>query len=219
MKVSNKILNKKNSRKGFTLIELMVSIAILSILSLFIGDFFISISRIYLSSLSARSAEQNLRVAIENVSRYIKQSREVISVGAGGNDSLSLKMKDDKGDLYAIIFVRQCQADTYNRDFLACGGSPRRIGLLNMEIQKQDNMGNVISTTGPQSLTSGTLNVEKFQITSSPGIPIILNVSLEARIDETSGALGSRTQSFERGAGGQGLVKLETSASLKGQYY
>lgn len=196
---------------GFTLIELTVAMTIFAILTLFVIDFYTNITRVYLGSLSARSAQQNLRVAMETFSRYLKQGRQIEKIEFDENgiayDEIILKTKDDNDVVHTIRFFKQCEGDPYSRDDFSCGGVSRRIGIIRIDT----DYGSPQSTLQP--LTSTNLNITEFKIEPSPGIPLVLNITLKAQIEEAQG------KGWERGAGGLGEIEMKTAIAMKGQYY
>ena len=68
------IKSLKNKNKGFTILELMVAMTIFSLLVLFVADLYIEMTRFYVGSLSNRSAQQNVKIAMETITRYSKQA-------------------------------------------------------------------------------------------------------------------------------------------------
>lgn len=195
---------KEQAYRGFTLIELLVAVSILIILTIFIAGFFVDVSKIYLGSLSSRSAQQNTRIALETISRYAKQART--ASWDNSNKSLGLTIKDDTGSSYNVTIRRIIVQDTYGRTDPITGAVLTQ-GQLVMTI----NPGGINN----KLLTSENLNISDFLVTYSPGIPAILNIELRARIEEGN-AMG---KSFEKGSGGTGEMIIRTSVSLKGQYY
>ncbi|NTU69340.1 prepilin-type N-terminal cleavage/methylation domain-containing protein [bacterium] len=95
------VLNSKK-QLGFTLIELMVAMTIFSIVALFVVDIYMETSKSYFNSLSNRSAQQNVKIAMETITRYVKQSSRADWDGS----ILSLQVKDDDGNPYPVIFQK-----------------------------------------------------------------------------------------------------------------
>lgn len=155
-----KTMNKKMS-KGFTLLELTVAISAFSILTLFVVDIYITISRAYLGVLSSRMAQQNVRNAMETVNRYIKQAREITNIAAeSDNGTIELRIKNDAG------------IDTLV-------GFKKTGGVIEMS---QNLPGNYLP------LTSANLNVTQFRLEPSTGMPIILKVTIRAQLEESGTA-------------------------------
>ncbi|PIY85476.1 hypothetical protein COY76_01940, partial [bacterium CG_4_10_14_0_8_um_filter_33_57] len=63
LNLKNSIL-QKNKSEGFTLIELLIAVTILSLTIILVGQFLINVTRVYWGSNSARSGQQNVRVAM-----------------------------------------------------------------------------------------------------------------------------------------------------------
>lgn len=201
-KFKRQIKGIEKIKKGFTLLELTVSISLFAVFSLFVIDFYVKISDIYLSSISARSVQHNLRVSMESVSRYIKQAREINELDTV-NSRLSLRTRDDLGVDHTVLFSKECENDPFSRSEFSCGGVSSRIGVLKIKIN-----GDPL-----EPLTSTDLNITEFKIEPSPAIPLILNITLKAQVEQGKG------QSWERGAGGEGFIEMTSAIGMKGQYY
>lgn len=193
--------NNITMNKGFTLIELVIAVAILAIMTLFVADFFTNLSRIYLGSISSRSGQQNIRVIMETMTRYAKQARS--AEWDETKKELKLRVKDDEGNYNDITFAMETQEDYYKRT--DDSGNIIKVGVIKM------------SMTNPsfsnQLLSSQDLNISDFSVIYSPGIPAVLNITLKAKIEEAEG------KGWEKGAGGKGEIEMSTAVALKGQYY
>lgn len=201
---------KVNNSKGFTIVELLVAISIFAVISILVINFFVDISRVYMASLSARSAQQNVRSAMDTITRYIKQAR---SIEESGNldrdhydDRLVLKTSDE-----TIKFRRVCENYTSTRADFSCtsffGSRNPGVGVLKVAYGANNET--------YQSLTSTDLNIKEFSYSITPGVPPVLNITIRAQIEEA----GAGSRSWEQGASGKGEIEMKTSVALKGQYY
>lgn len=188
------IKSLKNKNKGFTILELMVAMTIFSLLVLFVADLYIEITRFYVGSLSNRSAQQNVKIAMETITRYSKQA--TTARWDFDNKELRLNIKDSDGYDYTVVFINDRDNDEET--------SIIKMGIG--EIGEEDDL-----VTASQPLTSEDLYIKEFTITYSPGIPVILNILISAQIEEEE-------TNVERGVSGANEIKMETSIATKGQY-
>lgn len=79
------------NQKGFTLIELIIYIAIFAVISLVLTDFFITLTKVRAQTEARGEVRQNLARTMERVSQVIRSASGVNS--ASGN-TLSLAMTD-----------------------------------------------------------------------------------------------------------------------------
>lgn len=75
--MNNKKLSKE--KKGFTLIEVMVSVSLFVILILLVNSLYIVSQRAYTKGSNKGELVQNARVCIDRLSREIRQSVEIIT--------------------------------------------------------------------------------------------------------------------------------------------
>lgn len=184
------------NNKGFTLTELMIAITIFSIISLFVVDIFIELSKSYYSSLSNRAAQQNIKFSMETVTRYVKQS----TIADWNDSSKILRLKVKEGGAINDIVIGWDQP-VYGPD-----GYPTSVGRLKMGT-------NVATPT--QFITSDDANITNFDITHRIGIPPMVRIQLTAQIIEGG------DNSLERGiSSGSGIdmLNLDTTVALKAQY-
>jgi len=86
---STKILNKKNnSKKGFTLIEIMVSVAIFTIIITTGMGALVSITRSYQVSQNQKRVYDGLNYALETMAREIRLGKNYSANQSGGNDGV-----------------------------------------------------------------------------------------------------------------------------------
>lgn len=179
----------KRINKGFTLIEVMIAMTIFSIIVMFVVDIYIEVSKFYFNSISNRSAQQNVKVAMETITRYIKQSTVADwdgSTACSGN-KLVLKTKDDSGVVHDVVFLRDTS--------------------LIQPVLKMD-----LDVDPPtQKLTSDNLTISQFCVSYESGIPAIIKVTIEAEIE--GGNIAT-----ERGLSGSDKITLTTFTALKAQY-
>lgn len=83
---------KNNFRTGFTLLELLVYIAILAIISTFVTSAFFSINQGRARVEAATEVNSNLRFAIEKMSQEIKSASAVSVPATAGATSTSLQL-------------------------------------------------------------------------------------------------------------------------------
>ncbi|PIY85312.1 hypothetical protein COY76_02855, partial [bacterium CG_4_10_14_0_8_um_filter_33_57] len=109
----------------------------------------------------------------------------------------NLTVKDESAVDYNISFARRARQHPNNPSVF--------INVIEMSM----NPGGIVN----QPLTSKDVNIRTFDITYSPGVPVILNITIAADIENYQDTL------LERGASGQSRIQMTTAAALKGQYY
>ena len=210
---TNKNPRRKAKGSGFTLIEIMIAMFIFAILSISAFDFYLIISRVYLSNVSTRRVQQNIRTAMETISRYVKQAREIETIES--DRKLYLKAKDDKGNIYRVGFIKECEDPPFAVAGVSCddsdGNYPGKIGIISMAIDSV-NDSPFSDETVFNPLTSSDLNITDFVVEPSPGIPMVLNIRIKAEMLEVG-------KGWEKGIGGEGVIEMNTSVALRGQYY
>jgi prepilin-type N-terminal cleavage/methylation domain-containing protein len=78
----------KNSSKGFTLIEIVVVIVILSIVSALTIYFLVSSLRIYTMTVNQKTLLDEGKLALEKMCRDIRDARSITTPAAGGSGNL-----------------------------------------------------------------------------------------------------------------------------------
>lgn len=81
-------MRRWQKQSGFTMIELLLAMAIFSMALVIVSAGFINIVRLYQSGLASRSTQQNARLLLEEVSRTVRDSGSatpvVVTTGVGG---------------------------------------------------------------------------------------------------------------------------------------
>lgn len=221
--MKNRKLKLINKEQGFTILELTIALSIFSVITIFMIHFYLAATKAYTSSVSARSSEQNIRVAMETITRFLRESRSVEEIkktdsntpdAPDGNSYITLRMQDDSHTDYIVKFRRMCvtNPEITERSDLTCNGQRGYVGDIEMA---QYQTASPPQSIDYQPLTSTDVNITGFKLMPSPGIPPIISVTLEAQIDGS----GNNSGSLDQGLSGNGTIKMTTSAMLKGQYY
>lgn len=99
-----------NKRRAFTLIEILLTVAVSALLMAAIIPFIRSVNDIWTVSSSKTEILQNGRSALEAVTRYIRQASRITNIpGSSGN---YIKMRD-QNDTYNIIFYHNVSGSPY----------------------------------------------------------------------------------------------------------
>jgi len=77
------MVNRTHNAAGFTLIELILALALFSFVLLIVTIGLIQIIHLYQSGLAARNAQANSRTAFEEISRLSRDVSSVQVIGAG----------------------------------------------------------------------------------------------------------------------------------------
>lgn len=112
-------MNNIGKKKGMTLIELMVAMAIFSIVLVIAVGAFIQMNNLRALAMNARESQQKLRMAIEVMSRYSRQADRVIIADKQGDQYKEMRLffniKDpDSANWYAVKFKFEGSPITLN---------------------------------------------------------------------------------------------------------
>lgn len=91
-------------KKGFTILELIVSLALFLIIILLSGSIFVTAQNIYHNTSSQNELLQNSRVCIDRMSREIRQSAKLITDISSTTPSASIVFQDGH-DLSRITYI------------------------------------------------------------------------------------------------------------------
>jgi len=84
------------NKKGLTLIELIIALAIFSIVVLLVSDIFLDVIKGQRRSIGIQNIEENLRYTLERISREIRMSE--VKTGEGTFNSLDITAHKPTGD-------------------------------------------------------------------------------------------------------------------------
>jgi len=179
-----------HKQSGFTLVEIMLAMAIFTFMLLVVSMAYINIARLYNASTAARNVQQNNRFAMEQISRVARSSKNV-----------ELSTVDSKGGLSFICFNRATK-------FYIDNGALRQATVTGCnDAAKQDD----------QTLTSPGVSVARIEADTSVTGTITVRLWMASRVDllDTTdpGKLACKT-----GAGSEfcAINKLETTVELRG---
>lgn len=182
--------HKLNKQSGFTLVEIMLAMAIFTFMLLVVSMAYINIARLYNASTAARNVQQNNRFAMEQISRVARSSKTV-----------ELPTPDSKGGLTSICFNRATK-------FYVDNGALRQATVTSCsDAPKQED----------QTLTSPGVSVARIEADTPGDSTITLRMWMASRVDLLDTAdpskLGCKT-----GAGSEfcAINKLETTVQLRG---
>ncbi len=85
----------KNSSKGFTLIEIIIVIVILSIVSGITIKFLVDSMRIYTMTVNQKTLYDEAKLALERMCRDIRDGESISAPGAGASGTLITFVRDD----------------------------------------------------------------------------------------------------------------------------
>lgn len=143
-------MNNICKKKGMTLIELMVAMAIFSIVLVIAVGSFIQMNNLRALAMNARESQQKLRMAIEVMSRYSRQADRVIVAEEQGDQYKEVRLffntKDSNpANWYAVKFKfegtpitlneYQCKPTTATDDNCTVAGWGNPQDLLGGEVE------------------------------------------------------------------------------------
>ena len=162
----NMINNIKN-KKGFSLLEMIVSIAIFIAVILIITTIFKSVTEGQRSTIAAQSTQESMRYVFEVISKEIRQARRSDGVcpgpavnrifnTAGGDTELYFKNKNRECVKYSLIGGRLI----VERDGTALDATPDEIIVSNLEFIVDDNLIGVSPENKIQPIITLKMTVE-----------------------------------------------------------
>lgn len=89
--------------RGFTLMEMIITIVILSVIALFTFTFFVDLTKVYTSMESQRGIHQEAAYIVERISRELRDAK---SVSVAGNSVAFLKSHVVATDASTNVYVR-----------------------------------------------------------------------------------------------------------------
>ena len=105
--------------KGFTLIEIIVVIVILSIVSGITIKFLVDSMRIYTMTVNQKTLYDEAKLALERMCRDIRDAQSISQPGAGASGTLITFVRDDAtvqdGALETITFQRNAGNSTLEK--------------------------------------------------------------------------------------------------------
>ena len=99
------------SNKGFTLIEIIASIAVLIVLVMLIGDIFISSNNLQAEKTNLAELIQNSRVALDRISREARQAAALVTDISSTTPSNEIEFQDGH-DLSEISYIKYSLSGT-----------------------------------------------------------------------------------------------------------
>ena len=141
-------------QKGFTLIELMVVVALLAILGYGIVRFFTSTFRIWWQASQQIDAQQKARIAMDEMTRFIRQARPVTEI------VVSEQAGEDANTMITFTHI-----DGRQMSYFQSGDSLRRwvVGSATTDViaEDLDSIYFVLdSTTNPTQVDISTFTVQ-----------------------------------------------------------
>jgi prepilin-type N-terminal cleavage/methylation domain-containing protein len=79
---------KNFNKKGFTILEVSVSVALFTLAVLLVGSMYTISQRAYNSGSDQGELSQNIRVSLDRISRELRQSKEIITAMPTGGEDL-----------------------------------------------------------------------------------------------------------------------------------
>jgi prepilin-type N-terminal cleavage/methylation domain-containing protein len=159
---------------GFTLIELLVAMAVFSFMLLIIVVGFINIVRLHNQALAANQAQDNARVAMDELVQAVRNSTGVVTPAAGATSTTGICLND------------------------AAGGQKRYwIKVVSNISTLYKGDGCISPSSNIQPITNATVNVVNFTATNTSTVPtnvkseIQLTISVASSNGVSKGSLSS----------------------------
>lgn len=174
------MFTKSRNKKGFTLVELMVSSGIFVIVISLAVSGFLLISKMKILSTNMVESQQKVRIALEMISRlsFQAQKMQLSAFDASADQTLELYFNTKNDNVTGARFVittngkltfEECTTSNINTDNLSCNNWGQANNLLGNKV--------VLSRTSPR--------ISKF--TKPATIPATIQVELYGNIAEVIG--------------------------------
>ena len=140
-------------QKGFTLIELAIVIALLAILGYGIMKFFSNTYRTWWQTSQQIDAQQKARVAMDEMTRFIRQARPVVNIVVGE------QVGEDDNTMITFTHIDGRQISYYQSN----DSLKRVVGGVTTEVIPEDLVSVYFvldSTTSPTQVDISTLTVQ-----------------------------------------------------------
>lgn len=182
---------KPTQQAGFTLVEIMLAMAIFTFMLLVVSLAYINIARLYSASTAARNVQQNNRFAMEQISRVARTSTTVTPSNADAQGSLSSLCFGKSNDLFYVVNGELRQAKVTN-----CAAQP----------------------TTYQTLSSPGVSVARMEMDDSVAGTVTIRLWMTSRVDLLNTSNPSNL-SCKAGAGSEfcAINKLVTTVELRGE--
>ena len=167
MKRQRKVFCFLRDKKGFTIIELAISLTLFAITVTLLSGILITVLRLETKGEATRETQQNARIMLEHVSRYTRQAKEV--QWNAGTLTLDFKRGIEEKRMYFFLD---------DNNLITC--VPFKPGI------DPDPLSNpsLLSPINPDSV-----NVINFNIQTFPSIPGL--VKIELRVEPDANVLGT----------------------------
>jgi prepilin-type N-terminal cleavage/methylation domain-containing protein len=184
-------MSKKTAKQaGFTLVEIMLAMAIFTFMLLVVSLAYINIARLYSASTAARNVQQNNRFAMEQMSRVARTANKV-----------TLSNPDSQGSLTSICF-----------------GTSDLFYVVNGELRQAKVASCSATPTVYQTLSSPGLSVARMEADTSVTGTVTLRLWMTSRVDLLDTADPGKL-ACKSGAGSEfcAINKLVTTVELRGE--
>ncbi len=184
-------MSKKTTKQaGFTLVEIVLAMAIFTFMLLVVSLAYINIARLYSASTAARNVQQNNRFAMEQISRVARTSK-----------TATPSSSDSQVNLTSICF-----------------GASDLFYVANGELRQAKVTSCSASPTSYQTLSSPGVSVARMEADTSVAGTVTVRLWMTSRVDLLDTTNPSKL-ACKAGAGSEfcAINKLVTTVELRGE--
>lgn len=178
-------------KKGFTLIELVVSMGIFTVVAALAIGAFVTVSRMKDLTSSMRETQQKVRVGVETIGRLARQADTVIVTPSPTGNTIEMyfntKTPDAKGVKFTVVgthlyFYDNCTMDVTGTTCTSWPDAPDDMFSGLVYISNTDNFSKVVTNGSPELNINlqGKINNVKNSPYYSDSLNINTNIVLES---------------------------------------
>jgi prepilin-type N-terminal cleavage/methylation domain-containing protein len=217
---NNRRLALLPGQSGYTLIELVLAIAVFSFMLLIIVNGYLNVFRIYQNGLASRDTQQNGRIGMEELVRAVREAKDIRGVATAGDfDYVCLELPN--GYIRKLmVFIPG--GDTYQAMYVVTAPPGPGLSITNCGGLNPTSAGAVA-----QKLTSNNVEVVEFKPvvvntvapSGNQSVQLVVKVATHNPSGSIVGGVGATHKSCDAVSGSQfcSISVYQSSATVRGK--
>ncbi len=156
--------NKKVNKKGFTLVELLVCIAILAVIAIFCAQFVSQSSNAYRKASSATKIQETCQDSLNQIANIVRNSKSLKVTKAADGKITMESVNYENNDILVVYVPNDTEEENYGKIFL-CYDYDKESGADITEIDA-DGFNDYLLT---DMVTDFTVDLAKYQAKDDAG--------------------------------------------------